>query len=126
MILRLYSIGVLHIICLGVIVSALSGAPAIALKVDVYSQGTQANAARDREIAARFAPIFYQGLGPTKRSDYITNFDFDGDWRGDNNWANAEDRRFSMKAYVYYGVSETPTHFFIHYAVFHPRDYKGG
>src|SRR5882724_12199344 len=78
------------------------------------------------EIAARFAPVFYQALGDTPRSDYITNFDFDGDWRGDNNWDHADKKEFSLKAYVYYAISETGSHFFIHYAVFHPRDYKGG
>ena len=78
------------------------------------------------EIAAAFAPVFYQGLGDNARADYITNFDFDGDWRGDNNWANADDKRFPLRAYVYYAVSETPTHFLVHYALFHPRDYKGG
>ena len=82
--------------------------------------------ARDREIAARFAPVFHQSLGDDARGDYLTNFDFDGDWRGDNNWDNADDRKFKLRAYVYYAVSETPTHFLIHYAVFHPRDYKGG
>lgn len=81
---------------------------------------------RDREIAARFAPVFRQSVGDHARGDYVTNFDFDGDWRGDNNWANADDRRFPMRAYVYYAVSETPTHYLIHYAVFHARDYKGG
>lgn len=85
-----------------------------------------ANVARDIEIASQFAPVFYQGLGDERRYDYITNFDFDGDWRGDNNWDNADDARFPRRAYVYYAVSETPTHFFVHYAVFHPRDYKGG
>ena len=80
----------------------------------------------DREIAARFAPVFYQALGDNPRSDYITNFDFDGDWRGDNNWRHADDKSFPLRAYIYYSVSETETHFFIHYAVFHPRDYKGG
>lgn len=89
--------------------------------------GTQrANAARDREIAAHFAPVFYQGLGDKKRHDYITNFDFDNDWRGDNNWNNSADERFPLRAFVYYAVSETPTHILVHYAVFHPRDYKGG
>ena len=44
---------------------------------------------RDREIAVRLAPTLYQALGPDPRFDYITAFDFDGDWRGDNNWANA-------------------------------------
>ncbi len=80
----------------------------------------------DYQIAAGFAPIFYQALGNKPRSDYITNFDFDGDWRGDNNWDHADDKKFSLKAYVYYSVVETASHFFIHYAVFHPRDYKGG
>lgn len=81
---------------------------------------------RDREIAAHFAPVFHQALGDSPRADFITRFDFDGDWRGDNNWANALDPRHRLRAYVYYAVSETPTHFFVHYAVFHPRDYKGG
>lgn len=80
----------------------------------------------DREIAARFAPVFYQALGDKRRSDYITSFDFDGDWRGDNNWKNADDPKFALLGYIYYAVSETQTHYFIHYAVFHPRDYKGG
>jgi hypothetical protein len=87
---------------------------------------TQTGSARDHEIAGRFAPIFHQGLGDKARFDYITNFDFDGDWRGDNNWGNSQNRRLPLKAYVYYAVSETQTHFFIHYAVFHPQDYKGG
>lgn len=81
---------------------------------------------REGEIAARFAPVFYQALGENKRADYITNFDFDGDWRGDNNWTHTNDENFRLKAFVYYSVVETETHFFIHYAVFHGRDYKGG
>lgn len=80
----------------------------------------------DYDIAARFAPVFYQALGDKPRSDYITNFDFDGDWRGDNNWDNTDNKKFALNAYIYYSVSQTATHYFIHYAVFHPRDYKGG
>jgi len=79
---------------------------------------------REAAMAQRFAPIFYQALGDKPRSDYITNFDFDGDWRGDNNWEHTDE--FPLKAYIYYSVAETSSHFFIHYAVFHPRDYKGG
>ena len=99
---------------------------AVAQKARARPLYSAADARRDREIAARFAPTFYQGLGDRRRGDYITNFNFDGDWRGDNNWDNAGDRKFRLRAYVYYAVSETPTHFFIHYAVFHPQDYKGG
>ncbi len=83
-------------------------------------------AAQARAVAIRFAPIFYQGLGDDPRADLITNFNFDGDWRGDNNWTHASDPRFPLRAYAYYTVSETRTHLFIHYALFHPRDYKGG
>ncbi len=79
----------------------------------------------DKQIAAQFAPIVYQGLGHTPRADYITNFDFDGDWKGDNNWKNLDDLSYPLRAFIYYAVSETPTHYFVHYAFFHPRDYKG-
>lgn len=81
--------------------------------------------AADHAIAARFAPVFHQGMVGT-RFDFITNFDFDGDWVGDNNWANAGAPAKPQRAYVYYAVSETATHYFVHYAAFHPRDYKGG
>jgi hypothetical protein len=85
-----------------------------------------AAAQTERSIAERFAPVFHQALGSDPRSDYITNFDFDGDWRGDNNWANSANPKFKLKAYIYYAVYETRSHYFIHYAAFHPRDYKGG
>ena len=83
-------------------------------------------AALDKQIAAHFAPVIYQGLADQPRYDYITNFDFDGDWQGDNNWVNAGNKRYALSAYVYYSVIETPSHYFVHYAFFHPRDYKGG
>src|SRR4051794_32131772 len=97
---------------------------ALSASVSVWIQKDESTA-RDAEIAARFAPIFFQALGDKARSDYITNFDFDGDWRGDNNWNNVN-KDIPLKAHIYYSVAETSTHFFIHYAVFHPRDYKGG
>ena len=68
---------------------------------------------RDHAIAARLAPVFRQALGSSARYDYITRVDFDGDWRGDNNWNNAE--RYPLPATVYYSVSETETHYFVHY-----------
>lgn len=111
-------------------VEAAKAAAAIAaaaiLPAEPEADVRQRNMIRDRDIAARFAPVFHQALGPAPRFDYITNFDFDGDWKGDNNWNNAEDRRYPLRAYVYYAVFETRTHFFVHYAAFHPRDYKGG
>src|SRR5574341_2426022 len=82
--------------------------------------------ALDKKIAAQFAPSFYQGLRDEPRADLITNFDFDGDWKGDNNWSNLDNRSYPLRAYIYYSVAETATHYFVHYAAFHPRDYKGG
>jgi hypothetical protein len=111
---------------------ALFGSPGVSFTVPyIQSQGaanraTQWKTAENRDVAMRFAPLFYQALGDKPRSDYLTNFDFDGDWRGDNNWVNSDDSKYSLKAFIYYSVAETTTHYFIHYAVFHPRDYKGG
>jgi len=80
----------------------------------------------EREVAARFAPVFHEALGDHPRGDYPTNFNFDGDWDGTNNWTHAEDKAFKLKGYIYYSVAETSTHYYIQYAVFHARDYKGG
>ena len=85
-----------------------------------------ADARTDAAIAERYAPVFRQALGTSPRYDLIARFDFDGDWVGDNNWDNAADERLELGGAAYYSVSETGTHYFIHYAVFHPRDYKGG
>lgn len=111
---------------LGCLLSTLTTVPAVARIVAQKKKPVSPVTKSEREIAARFAPVFYQALGENKRADYITSFDFDGDWRGDNNWAHGNDRRFQLRAYVYYAVVETATHYFIHYGVFHARDYKGG
>ena len=49
-------------------------------------------------------------------------FDYDGDWRGDNNWDNLQ--AGSSQAFVYYTALETETHWFLIYNLFHPRDYS--
>lgn len=103
----------------------VSGSESAAGSVDPVPV-TYAGSDRDYQIAARFAPVFHQALGSSPRFDYITRVDFDDDWRGDNNWVNAADEGRRLGATVYFNVSESVTHYFIHYAVFHPRDYKGG
>jgi len=80
-----------------------------------------------RDIAERFAPVLHQRMAGTAeehRFDYPTNFDFDGDWKGNNNWANAADSKYKLWSYVYYSVIESEDHYFIHYAVYHPRDWS--
>ena len=77
---------------------------------------------RFRALAEHHAPFIAQETWFQPKSDYLARFDADGDWRGDNNWANAS--RASSQAYVYYTVIETETHWFLIYNFFHPRDYS--
>jgi hypothetical protein len=64
-----------------------------------------------------------------RRGDFITKFDFDGDWNGLNNWAGLAKRPPSdirkdvtARAYLYYSVVETDTHYLINYCAFHAQD----
>src|SRR5262245_18256355 len=67
-----------------------------------------------------------------RRGDFLARFDFDGDWNGLNNWANfsrrppggAGDRNKDTmaRAYLYYSVVETETHYFVSYCAFHAQD----
>jgi len=75
------------------------------------------------DLAEHWAPVFYHDTDDTNyRADYITKVDFDEDFQGNNNWDNLNN--FSLPASVYYSVIETPTHWFIGYYVFHPRDWS--
>jgi len=79
--------------------------------------------ARHLEIARHWAPAFYQDTAAAHYvGDFITRFNFDGDYNGKNNWESLEGLR-TVPAYVYYAVSETLTHYFVNYSVFHPRDW---
>ncbi|NLF11569.1 MAG: hypothetical protein GX597_07255 [Anaerolineaceae bacterium] len=71
------------------------------------------------ELARRYAPVIYQGAASDQ--DYITAVDLDGDWIGNNNWENQP--AGDLSAYVYYAVAETESHWFLFYALYHPRDY---
>ncbi len=73
------------------------------------------------ELAYRWAPVHYQDTARNGKADYITNFDYDNDWDSLNNWDNLH--RAPLRAYVYYSVTETKTHWHIIYSFFHPRDY---
>ena len=85
--------------------------------------GTQPRASgRFRALAEHHSPFIAQETWFQPKSDYLARFDADGDWRGDNNWANAP--QASSQAYVYYAVIETETHWFLIYNFFHPRDYS--
>lgn len=89
--------------------------------------GAVAHLVFNETLAYRWAPIHTQDVDTTGshslggKADYITNIDFDGDWDMRNNWDNAPD--LPLRAYVYYSVVTTKTHWFIVYAFFHPRDW---
>ena len=73
------------------------------------------------ELAYRWAPIYYQDTARKGLADYLAAFNYDGDWRGTNNWDNIG--KFRLKAYVYYSVSETDSHWYVIYSYYHPRDW---
>jgi hypothetical protein len=74
------------------------------------------------ELAYRWAPVHYQDTDNSNaRADYITNFNFDNNWTGTDNWDHLNN--FNESAYAYYSVVETATHWFIVYAFYHPRDW---
>jgi hypothetical protein len=79
----------------------------------------RAAAERDR-IARRWAPTLYQET--RSEADYITSFDFDGDWDGSNNAAHL--KTTPEPAVVYFTVAETKTHWFVTYVLYHPIDGK--
>ena len=75
------------------------------------------------ELAENWAPVWYQDTDSDDYdADYITNFNFDGNWNGTDNWENQPG--YTLNANIYYWVVETETHWFIGYADFHPRDWK--
>lgn len=105
------------VVCLGAL---------FALLIPASAAGQGLTPEREYRIAARYAPVFKQRVHRLHpRRDFMTRYDFDGNWDADDNWENLAKEEFRLPAYVYYAVSETKTHFFIHYVIFHPRDWKG-
>lgn len=73
-----------------------------------------------RKLAEYYSPVVYQQTND-KRKDFITKFNFDGNWNGNDNRENQ--KNFPLKAYVYFSVVESKSHFFLGYFFFHPEDY---
>jgi hypothetical protein len=96
---------------------ALSLFVALFLGAAGVAAGADAN---HRRLAEHYAPVVYQESRSTVL-DFIAKFDYDGDWKGDNNWRNAY--LFDLSGHVYYSVIESTNHYFITYAFYHPRDY---
>src|SRR5512140_1398388 len=81
------------------------------------------------QLALRWAPVHYQDVDQTGShalggaADYITNYDFDGNLNGRDNWDHAGNAAFPLRAHAYYSVVETSSHWFLVYLFFHPRDW---
>lgn len=73
-------------------------------------------------LAEYYAPFIAQETWFNPAADYLVRFDYDGDWKADNNWEKLDEG--SKQAYVYYTVMETQTHWFLIYNFFHARDYS--
>lgn len=90
------------------------------LIVTIGGTGFSAENSQYRKLAEYYAPVIYQE-SKSAVLDFITRFDYDGDWNGANNWKNAY--MHELRAYAYYAVIESTRHYFITYAFYHPRDY---
>lgn len=73
-------------------------------------------------LAEYYAPFIAQETWFNPKADYLARFDYDSNWKGDDNWENL--RQGSSQAFVYYAAMETETHWFLIYNFFHPRDYS--
>lgn len=103
-------------------VLGMTVAAALALLVPNIGSTSTAHAASYADLAAHWAPQIYQDVNADLdvRADFITNFNYDGDYLALNNWDNLSN--YNEKGYAYYKVSETNTHYFIEYDLFHARD----
>jgi len=103
-------------------IQLFTAASSIAILTTLFfcATGRAAENQNYRRLAEHYAPVIYQ---ETKSSvlDYVTKFDYDGDWNGANNWRNAY--LYDLPGYVYYAVIESTNHYFITYSFFHARDY---
>lgn len=92
------------------------------LAIPFFTNASTTHAASYSELAAYWAPQVYQDVNADLdvRADFITNFNYDGDYLARNNWDNLSN--YNENGYVYYKVSETTTHYFIEYDLFHARD----
>jgi hypothetical protein len=73
-----------------------------------------------KTLAGKYAPLLYQATNTeSPQYDYLTRFDFDGDWVAENNVISVKNAS-KFEASLYYSVTETKSHFFITYSFFYP------
>jgi len=113
------------VLSLAVAMTALLGMSANTHAIQLTTQTTQPTAQipSDFDLAFHHAPIHFQDTDSSdSRADFITRFNYDGNFVGTDNWENLS--KFPLPAYAYYSVVETRTHWLITYGFSHPRDWN--
>src|SRR5689334_13254251 len=73
-----------------------------------------------QQVVQHWAPTFFQDTdADDAKGDYIARVNYDGDWKGRNNWNNLHTSKADLKPAIYQSVIETKTHYFITYNAFH-------
>lgn len=76
------------------------------------------------DVAAIHSPIHYQFTNDHKViGDYLAPFDYDDNLFANDNWDHLQANEQDLVGTVYYSVTETCTHWFVVYAMFHPQDW---
>jgi hypothetical protein len=91
--------------------------PSASVGFDPYEYGPT----NSGEIGWFFAPFILQDTDASW-ADALTNFTYDDDWAGGNNWDNLT--LYPLRSYVYASITETADFYFVYYSLFHPRDWS--
>ncbi|GAA3986362.1 hypothetical protein GCM10022247_00900 [Allokutzneria multivorans] len=82
-------------------------------------------AVSDADLAYHWAPVHYQDTDSSNASaDYLSPIDFDGNWKGKDNWENQAKQKQNLRGAAYYSVTENANFHYLLYAFFHPRDWS--
>ncbi len=108
------------LVTLGILVSV-----SLSLLLATGPPGAGATQDRWQDIARKWAPYIYQDVHEADAdADFITDVNFDDDnFDASNNWHNQADTKYELKPVVYFWVVETGSHWYIGYALYHPRDW---
>lgn len=79
------------------------------------------------ELVRRWAPVYVQHVsGDDAGADRPTRIDFDGDWDTTNNWRNQARYRTALPPAAYSAGILSPTHAYLTYTLYYPRDWRSG
>ena len=96
-----------------------AGNATISTEWSFYTTGDFTSKGFYQELAAAYAPTLHQDA-VSNTLDVPLRLDFDGDLNMRNNGANALSGSGSSDPAVYYNVSETESHYFVHYILYYP------